>query len=127
MYNNPYFHHPEHQDYAYEYDSTHFSRPFYHPYHASSGQALHQTPYEQFAKPKQPPFWPNYIPTNSTPHQANPTMNAATNPMEQPQDQPQKEQVDFDKMLSTVGQLANTYHQVSPIVKEFGSIIKAFR
>ncbi|WP_077297767.1 YppG family protein [Virgibacillus pantothenticus] len=34
---------------------------------------------------------------------------------------------DLDKMLSTVGQLANTYHQVSPIVKQFGSFIKAFR
>lgn len=34
---------------------------------------------------------------------------------------------DLDKMLSTVGQLANTYHQVSPIVKQFGSLIKTFR
>nr|CDQ37473.1 hypothetical protein BN993_07024 [Virgibacillus halodenitrificans] len=36
-------------------------------------------------------------------------------------------QMDLDKMLSTVGQLANTYHQVSPIVKQFGSFIKNFR
>lgn len=123
MYNRPYYYHTEHQDFAY--DSVHFSRNPYHPYHSYNGQALQQTPYEQFAKPKQPPFWPTYIPTNSTSYHADPNVNTATNPMKQ--SQPQKEQVDFDKMLSTMGQLANTYHQVSPIVKEFGSIIKAFR
>ncbi|QGS68037.1 hypothetical protein CV093_03205 [Oceanobacillus sp. 143] len=30
----------------------------------------------------------------------------------------------MDKMLSTVGQIASTYHQVSPIIQQFGSIIK---
>lgn len=122
MYNRPYYYHNTHQDYAY--DTVHSSRLPYHPYTSFSGKALHQTPYEQFAKPKQPAFWPNYIPTNSTSYQADPNANSATNPGTQSQ---KGEQVDFDKMLSTVGQLANTYHQVSPIVKEFGSIIKAFR
>lgn len=36
-------------------------------------------------------------------------------------------QIDVDKMLNTVGQLANTYHQVAPIIKQFGSLIKTFR
>lgn len=36
-------------------------------------------------------------------------------------------QIDFDKMLSTVGQIANTYHQVAPIVKQFGSFMKSIR
>ncbi|MBY7142376.1 hypothetical protein KFZ56_04555 [Virgibacillus sp. NKC19-3] len=122
MYNRPYAH-TEHQNFAY--NTARFPHHSYHPYHASSGQVLHQTPYEQFAKPKQPPFWPNYIPTSFAAYQADTSMNTATNPMEEPQQK--GEQVDFDKMLSTVSQLANTYHQVSPIVKEFGSIIKAFR
>src|SRR5699024_11432066 len=32
-------------------------------------------------------------------------------------------QVDFDKMFSTVGQLANTVQQVSPVIKQVGSLI----
>lgn len=36
-------------------------------------------------------------------------------------------QLDVDKMLGTVGQLANTYHQVAPIVKQVSSLIKSFR
>ncbi|TQS76425.1 hypothetical protein DX933_00850 [Ornithinibacillus gellani] len=36
-------------------------------------------------------------------------------------------QIDFDKMLSTVGQIANTYHQVAPIVKQFGALMKSIR
>lgn len=36
-------------------------------------------------------------------------------------------QLDVDKMLNTVGQLANTYHQVAPIVKQFSSFMKTFR
>ncbi|GEN32311.1 hypothetical protein HNQ35_002657 [Cerasibacillus quisquiliarum] len=35
-------------------------------------------------------------------------------------------QLDIDKMLSTVGQVANIYHQVSPIVKQFGAFMKHF-
>ena len=36
-------------------------------------------------------------------------------------------QLDVDKMINTVGQIANTYHQVAPIVKQFSSFIKTFR
>lgn len=36
-------------------------------------------------------------------------------------------QIDVDKMLGTVGQLANTYHQVAPIIKQLGSFMKNFR
>ncbi|HEY4601003.1 MAG TPA: YppG family protein [Cerasibacillus sp.] len=35
-------------------------------------------------------------------------------------------QLDIDKMLSTVGQVASIYHQVSPIIKQFGSFMKNF-
>jgi len=36
-------------------------------------------------------------------------------------------QFDVDKMINTVGQIASTYHQVAPIIKQFGSFIKNFR
>ncbi|HLR52133.1 MAG TPA: YppG family protein [Candidatus Avamphibacillus sp.] len=36
-------------------------------------------------------------------------------------------QLDVDKMINTVGQLASTYHQVAPIIKQFGAFIKNFR
>lgn len=32
----------------------------------------------------------------------------------------------FDTMISKVSQLASTYHQVSPIVKQFGTFVKGF-
>lgn len=35
-------------------------------------------------------------------------------------------QLDIDKMLTTVGQVASIYHQVSPIIKQFGSFMKNF-
>lgn len=36
-------------------------------------------------------------------------------------------QIDVNKMLSTVGQLANTVQQVTPVVKQLGDFIKGFR
>lgn len=36
-------------------------------------------------------------------------------------------QIDINKMLSTVGQLANTVQQVSPVFKQVGDLIKSFR
>ncbi|MBP1971445.1 hypothetical protein J2Z83_003584 [Virgibacillus natechei] len=138
MYNSPYYHYqPVRRDYPYY---VNYSNPtpnpsqqlHEHPFHSSNGQALYQTPYEQFAKPKQPSFSPNHIPINPTPYQPlNPSHSNPTTTEEQTDPnmyaQDTKEQVDFDKMLTTVGQLANTYHQVSPIVKQFGTIIKGFR
>lgn len=32
----------------------------------------------------------------------------------------------FDTVISKVGQLASTYHQVSPIVKQFSTFVKGF-
>lgn len=36
-------------------------------------------------------------------------------------------QIDINKTLATVGQLANTVQQVTPVIKQFGSIIRYFR
>lgn len=85
---------------------------------------LQQTAYEQFAKPQQPMFWDNSMQSNSN---LNPqsNMNPPNGIINYFQDE--EGHMDFDKMLSTVGQIASTYHQVSPIVKQVGSLIKIFR
>lgn len=36
-------------------------------------------------------------------------------------------QIDINKMLATVGQLANTVQQVTPVIKQVGSVISYFR
>lgn len=117
---NPYLHsHPQYPNY---------------PYPEQNGPPpQQQTPYEQFAKPLQPvPMnWGNPMQQNADFTQSNANLPPQQSPY--PNNgikgyfQDEDGQVDFDKMLSTVGQLANTYHQVSPIVKQFGSIIKSFR
>ncbi|RDW15078.1 YppG family protein [Oceanobacillus chungangensis] len=83
-----------------------------------------QTPYDYFQKPQQPLNWANQAATNPNFMQS-PNGGPTSNIKSFFQDG--NGQVDFDKMLSTVGQLASTYHQVSPIIQQFGSIIKNFR
>lgn len=36
-------------------------------------------------------------------------------------------QIDVEKMLKTIGQLADTVQQVSPVIKQVNDIIKSFR
>lgn len=36
-------------------------------------------------------------------------------------------EVDLDKMFSTVGQLATTFQQITPVVKQVGSIMQQFK
>ncbi|MCT2534948.1 YppG family protein [Aquibacillus koreensis] len=82
------------------------------------------TPYEQFAKPNHPSQWFQ---------QAQQTQQAQGQPWGQTPKglmayfQDKDGQLDIDKMLSTVGQLGNTYQQVSPIVKGLGSFVKGFK
>ncbi|MFD2627201.1 YppG family protein [Oceanobacillus kapialis] len=85
------------------------------------------TPYAYFSKPQQPANWPDYM------HATYPA-NFHSSPVAGEDSDISKQipntggqQLDLDKVLSTVGQLANTYHQVSPIVKQFGSMMKLFR
>jgi hypothetical protein len=86
---------------------------------------VHQTPYEYFAKPQQP-SWPNLMQqTQGDYPPPQPPMKPAGSLMSNFQNEDGK--VDIDKMLGTVGQMANTYHQVSPIFKQFGTFLKGFR
>ncbi|GAB3045396.1 YppG family protein [Virgibacillus ainsalahensis] len=123
MYDNPYYNRPDYQNYAHQtapYDkyAPHYSNSSFEP-------GFHQTPYEHFAKPKQPEFWPQYMQSYPSYYQSSPVKPGNNNLFAYFQNN--EGQVDVDKMISTVGQLANTYHQVSPIVKQFGSLIKSFR
>jgi hypothetical protein len=98
-------------------------QPFQQNYPINSPK-IQQTPYDYFQKPQQPLNWANQAATNPNFAQS-PNGGPASNFKSYFQDE--KGQVNLDKMLSTVGQIANTYHQVSPIIQQFGSIIKNFR
>ncbi|MBU5268140.1 hypothetical protein [Virgibacillus proomii] len=135
MYYGPYFDYVNHDDDGFR--NYPFSIP-YPPYFENnpgqmgffgnmqqSLQANLQTPYDYFTKPPQPMNWPG-IKSESSQQNAQQNTNPQANyPPNQPPGPGQA--LNLDKMLSTVGQLANTYHQVSPIFKQFGSLIKTFR
>lgn len=128
---NPYYP-PYHWKHTYHPPIHQQPEQFYSPY--NTGQ--YPTPYEKFAKPNQPEFWPDYKAHNNN-------QNYYPQAYISQQEQQQQEQepapsflsqfqdangtVDLDKMLSTVGQLANTVKQVSPVIQQVGSIIKSFR
>lgn len=82
------------------------------------------TPYEYFKKPPLAPYWHAYAqPTNiqQPKQQAQLTKGLAT------YFQDKNGQMDINKMMSTVGQMASTVQQVSPIVKSLGSFLKILR
>ncbi|MHA6253022.1 YppG family protein [Oceanobacillus sp. CAU 1775] len=86
-------------------------------------QSTHVTPYEYFAKPIQPiDFFQSNFETLTSQQNLNQQAGGAPNSMPD-----NTEQIDFDKLLASIGQLASTYHQVSPIVKQLGSLIKLMR
>ncbi|ASK61263.1 hypothetical protein CFK37_03245 [Virgibacillus phasianinus] len=118
-----------------------FSRPNYHqrPFNYNPNRPQHYnqqwhqpnippynpTAYQYYAKPKQPGNWHSY---------AQPKQNFYGNVNQPPQVASMLNQfkdkngdVDFDKMLSTVGQVANTFKQITPMVKQFGSIMKSLK
>lgn len=121
---HPYYEHPMPQQ-------SYYSQQDYYPNASPYGFVPHyKTPFEQFAKPKQPMNWyPKqqqqfYYPppqSNKPNHQSHQVNNLKA------YFQDSNGQVDFDKMFSTVGQLANTVQQVSPVIKQFGSLIKSFK
>ncbi|WP_176449169.1 YppG family protein [Lentibacillus sp. CBA3610] len=81
----------------------------------------YQTPFEAFAKPKQPMNWqphPQY--DESFSQSANPN-----NLLYYFQDN--NGELDLDKMLSTAGQVANTVQQISPVVKQVGNLMNQIR
>ncbi|HEX6594137.1 MAG TPA: hypothetical protein VF095_06075 [Bacillota bacterium] len=100
----------------YPVEPPHYMYPFEQGY-----QGYARTPFDQYAKPKQPKNWYEsmhqpYTDDEQAPmalHRENRTVNF--------------EQIDLEKMLSTVGQLAETYQRVSPIVKEIGALLKKWK
>lgn len=82
----------------------------------------YQTPFEYFQKPEPPGL--SYGNNN-----ADPAMYGNMPPKANLMGQFQKEdgQLDLDKVLTTVGQLANTYHQVYPIIQQFNGFLKNFK
>lgn len=80
---------------------------------------LFQSPYEQFMKPPQPNQWnPYYSLEQQFPQYGQ--MQGPKNGMIQ-YFQDKNGQLDIDKMLSTMGQVANTANQFSPLVKSLSS------
>lgn len=121
----PPIYHPEDTGFYYP---THVN-PYYDPSHYPVKQGF-ATPYEYFAKPSQPPVWPNQSKSGESvynqPHPSLPVNDqSSSNMMSYFQDTNGK--VDVNKMLSTVGQLADTVQQVTPVIKQVGSIMKQFR
>lgn len=117
--------------FAYQpYQENYYNQPFqpspqsYYPPTAFSKIPQQQVqtipPYQYFAKPTQPAEWypDSTIYGNSNPQQAKGFMAMF---------QDKNGQMDLDKMLSTVGQMANTYQQVSPIIKGIGSFMKGVK
>lgn len=100
----------------------HHAQSLYYPsYNSSYEPTTPLTPYEYFAKPAQPMNWLESSAETSSNNQsfASPgVLGAFTD---------SNGQLDFDKMLSSIGQVASTYHQVSPIVKQLSSFVKMFR
>ncbi|MFS0749017.1 YppG family protein [Oceanobacillus sp. 1P07AA] len=76
------------------------------------------TPYEVFAKPE--------LPLQSLQQGQGNMLNSAQ-PNQQFIPGEGENPLKFDKVMNTVGQLASTYHQVSPIIKEFSTFVKTFR
>jgi len=72
------------------------------------------TPYELFSKPELPT---QYLMSQQQ-MQSQPGAGAGGTNENNP--------FNFDTMISKVSQLASTYHQVSPIVKQFGTFVKGF-
>lgn len=87
------------------------------PYQPDWGQPPYGTPYEQFEKPP----LSFYYGENEVPYPL-PSMKPANGLIAHFQDE--NGQLDIDKMLSTVGQVANTYQQVYPIFKQIGGLLK---
>ncbi len=72
------------------------------------------TPYELFSKPE--------LPTQYLMSQQQTQSQAAVGTGGTNENNP----LNFDTVISKVGQLASTYHQVSPIVKQFSTFVKGF-
>ncbi|WP_164671043.1 YppG family protein [Virgibacillus doumboii] len=116
MFERPYYYSPPYADNAYYYQQN-ANHPGYNA--VSPNHTAHfQTPFEMYSKPKLPVNWNPYFQSggavNSSP--------APNNLLHYFQDN--NGEMDLDKVLTTVGQLANTFQQISPVVKDVGSMMK---
>jgi hypothetical protein len=94
------------------------------PYQTNQQQSFGaSTPYEYFQKP---PIPMGNFQQQQGGQQGNPMINKGVNPLMQHFKNPNG-QMDFDKVFSTVSQMVNTYHQVSPLVKQIGTFVKGFK
>ncbi|WP_077324377.1 YppG family protein [Virgibacillus siamensis] len=114
MYDRPHFNHMNH-DRPYIQQSP-FNKP------VPKTKESFQTPFEYFSKPSQPINWhPGYKHGShnfNTGIEGNDLFHYF---------QEKKGEVDLDKMLSTIGQVANTVQQVSPVVKQLGALMKQIK
>lgn len=115
FYENQQYQHTPDQNFQQNYQGQgpYYSQNFQGP------QQQFQNPYEQFIKPPHPQMWNG---------------NYGVGPMNGMNKKPwvayfqdENGQMDFDKMFSTVGQMASTVQQISPLVKGIGSIFKGFK
>lgn len=96
--------------------------PQHHPsYHPQAGPPINQvTPFQYYQKPVLPYMQGNNMnPESASWKKQNP-------PLLQYFQTPDGD-MDIEKVMHTVNQLASTYHQVSPIVKNVGSLLKNFQ
>lgn len=91
--------------------------PYYHPDFIT-------TPYEQFAKPAQPDnLLQSIIPADLYPKtKADHSSAGLMTPFLD-----RDGQLDIDKIFSTVGKASNVYQQLSPVIKDIGTVITNFK
>lgn len=80
------------------------------------------SPYTQFAKPIQPQFMSPY---SHQPPGPMPKGNPNSSFLNYFYDE--NGQMDYGKVLTTVSQVANAFHQVTPVVQQINSLINSFR
>lgn len=100
-----------------------FERPYNYyspPFNDNANyySAHFQTPFEMYSKPKLPVNW---NPNDQSGGMYKPS-SASNNLMQYFQND--NGEMDLDKVLTTVGKLANTFQQISPVVKDMGAMIK---
>lgn len=120
----------------YYYDANHNPPSSHVQSPAQPNVAPHQPP--PYAEPNGPPTSPYQM--YAKPPQTNEWMEQMNGPYPQAQQAQTKNpnpimthfydengQIDLQKMLSTVNQLANTFQQVTPVIQQIGSLIRLVR
>lgn len=89
--------------------------------HPSAMPVYSQPPFDYFAKPAQPTNWP-VVPGSVNNASSQSKSNGFLTYF-----QDKDGQMDLNKMLSTAGQFANTFQQITPLMKQVGSLMKNFK